>query len=141
VYRDTSLTTARLVAAPWKTQQKIAVSGGDSIVYERGGSNNTTGVGNYDIESYTFYPDGTGFAIDGFNSRHDLYDWKFTDATHSKLTFYIHATSSSTSVSHFYTWDNLRMKDGKLYMDVYFKDEYVHTYFHGQAIRFQENTQ
>lgn len=137
IVKDPTLTDAMLIAGPWKTREMRAVFGGDSIYYLQGGTNNTSGFGDRSLESYTFNQDGTGTFIDGAGSPHPIEQWKFENAEKTKLTFFLHATGSISSVAHFVTWENIRLKNGAIYTDEYYFDKYVFKHYHGQAIRYQ----
>src|SRR5688572_13503176 len=137
IIKDSMFSEELLTAAPWKTWELRGVYGGDSIYFLRGGSNNTTGFGDRSIETYTFYPDGTGLLLDAANATHPIADWKFTNAEKTKLTLLLHATPSTSSVAHFVTWEHIRYKDGRIYTDEYYYDNYVFKQYHGQAIRYQ----
>jgi hypothetical protein len=134
--KDSSFSTALLTAYPWKTTELRAVYGGDSIYFYRGGTNNTSGF-DFSIETYTFYPDGTGFFLDALNGTHLLKDWKFVNSDNTKLTFLVNTTSSPTSISYLITWENIRYKAGSVFTDEYWFDNKARRYYHGQAIRYQ----
>src|SRR3569623_1690002 len=129
--KDSSFSKALLTAYPWKTTEVRAVCGGDSIYYYRGGTNNTIGFGDRSIETYTFNADGTGSLLDGENGSHNITNWQFVNSDNSKLTFLINNPPSSQTF--LITWENIRYKDGSIYTDEYYFDNYVGKYYHGQA--------
>ncbi len=137
VIQDSSFSAELLTAYPWKTTELRAVYGGDSIYYYRGGSNNTAGFGDRSIETYTFNPDGTGSLLDANGSPHGIKDWQFVNSEKTKLTFQLNTTSSPSSITYLITWENIRYKDGSIFTDEYYYDNYAFKYEHGQAIRYQ----
>ncbi|MBS1607582.1 MAG: hypothetical protein JSS70_02135 [Bacteroidetes bacterium] len=130
IITDTTVTTEILTAHSWKIQYYRGVYGGDTIVYLRGGVNNTQ---NLDADYITFNSDGTGFNNDAVNGSHQITDWKFTNAEHTQITFKYYVTASS--IYHFVTWDNLRFKNNSLMFDEYYHDNYVNVNVHDQTVR------
>ena len=135
VIKDSSFSKALLTGYPWKETELIAVWGGDSIYYYRGGTNNTTGFGDRSIETYTFNSDGTGSLLDVFNNLHNITNWQFVNSDNTKLTFLVNDPPSSKTFMM--TWDNIRYKSGNIFTDDYYFDNYANKYYHGQAIRYQ----
>lgn len=129
VIKDSSFSTALLIAHPWKITELRGVLGGDSIYYFRGGTSNTAGFGDRSIETYTFYPDGTGTLLDGNNSSHNISNWQFVNSDHTKLTFLVNNPPSSKTF--LMTWENIRYKDASIFTDEYYYDNYVYKYYHG----------
>ena len=137
VIKDSSFSAALLTAYPWKTTELRAVYGGDSIYYYRGGANNTAGCGDRSLETFTFNPGGTGSLYDASGYTHNITHWQFVDSTNTKLTFYLNTTPSPTSISYLVTWENIRYKNGNIFLDEYYYDNYAFKYYHGQSIRYQ----
>ena len=137
VIKDSSFSSALLIAYPWKTTELRAVYGGDSIYYYRGGTNNTVGFGDRSIETYTFNADGTGSLLDAENGMHNITNWQFVNSDNTKLTFLVNTTSSPSSISYLITWENIRYKNGSVFTDEYWYDNKALKYYHGQAIRYQ----
>lgn len=136
--KDSSFSKSLLTAYPWKTTELRAVYGGDSVYYYVGGTKNTSGFGDFAIETYTFNPDGTGSLLDALNGTHYITDWQFTNSDNTKLTFFVTTTSSASSQSYLITWENIRYKNGSIFTDEYWYDNKALKYYHGQAIRYQE---
>lgn len=130
IIKDTVVTSEILTAHPWKIQYLRGVYGGDTVVYLRGGSNNTQ---NFDADYLTFQADGTGFNNDAVGGSHQITSWKFTNAEHTQITFNYYATASS--IYHFITWDNLRFKNNSLMYDEYYHDNITGANVHDQGIR------
>jgi hypothetical protein len=130
VISDTTVSTELLTAHSWKIQYFRGVYGGDSVVYLRGGINNTQ---NYDADYVTFNADGTGFNNDAVGGAHQITEWQFTNAEHTQITFKYHLTPSS--VYHFITWDNLRFKNNTLMYDEYYYDNFTDVNVHDQTVR------
>ena len=135
--QDTVLTAAILTAHPWKTQELRALYGVDVLYYMRGGSSNTF---NFDTEYFTFNPGGTGVSIDANGFTHEIKEWQLSNTTNpintnnTKLTFkYRYSTSSS--IFHDMTWENIRYKNKSLMTDEYWHDNFNGKDYHGQAIR------
>lgn len=137
VIKDSSFSSALITAYPWKTTELRAVFGGDSIYYYRDGNNNTTGFGDRSIETYTFNSGGTGSLYDAAGYTHNITHWQFLDSANTKLTFYLNTTPDPTSISYLVTWEHIRYKNGSIYTDEYYYDNYSFKYYHGQAIRYQ----
>ncbi|HMG68022.1 MAG TPA: hypothetical protein VK588_10055 [Chitinophagaceae bacterium] len=126
---DTLVTEAILTANPWKLTELRGVSGGDTLVYFRGGSNNTN---DYTNEYYVFNSDHTGYEMDNAGLTHNLTQWSLSNSAIPKLTATYQINSSKTMIL---TWDNLRFKNKSLYYDEYYSNTVVGSNFHGQAIR------
>ena len=137
VIKDSSFSEALLTAYPWKTTELRGVYGSDSIYFYRSGSNNTAGFGDRSTEVYTFNANGTGSMSDGNGYSHGIENWQFINSEKTKLTFQYHTTSSPSSITYLITWENIRYKDGSIFTDEYFYDNYAFKYYHGQAIRYQ----
>jgi len=129
IITDTTVTTEILTAHPWRIQYYRGVYGGDTVVYLRGGSNNTQ---SYDDDYVTFYADGTGFNNDAVGGSHQITEWKFTNAEHTQITFKYFA---GPVIYHFITWDNLRFKNNSLMYDEYYHDNYADVNVHDQTVR------
>lgn len=127
---DTTVTTEILTAHSWKIQYLRGVYGGDTVLYLRGGINNTQ---NLDADYVTFNAGGTGFNNDAINGSHQITDWQFTNAEHTQITFKYYVTTSS--VYHVITWDNLRFKNNTLMYDEYYHDNYTDVNVHDQTVR------
>jgi len=129
IIKDTVLTEDLLTAHPWKMQELRGVLEGTVLFYSRGGSGNTI---NYDNDYVVFNTDKTGYGVDGANATHDISHWELLTTDKTTLVFTIYNTPSITSVI---TWDNIRYKNGNMYYDDYYTDNYVDKDFHGQEIR------
>lgn len=130
VIKDTTLTAEILTANQWEYQVFRGVFGGDSIVYYRGGTNNTA---NYDGDYIEFYTDGTGFSQDANGYSHLIKNWQFINPEHTKMTFEYYVTNSP--IFHFVTWDNIRYKNTSLMFDEYYYDNYALKSLHDQTVR------
>lgn len=132
--KDSSFSSALLTAYPWKTTELRAVYGADSIYFYRGGSNNTYGFGDRSIETYTFNSGGIGSLLDAAGYNHVIEGWQL-NSDNTKLTFLLHITNSA--LSYLVTWENIRYKNGSIFTDEYYYDNFALKYYHGQAVRFQ----
>lgn len=130
IIKDTVLTSDILTSHPWKTKELRGVYGDVAIYYLRGGFNNTR---SFDLESFTFYPDGNGLSVDGDGYTHEIKEWQFVNTDQTKLTFKYYITNST--IFQFMTWDKIRYIDNSIVTEEYWHDNYVNKNYHGSAVR------
>lgn len=131
IQQDTTVTLAILTANKWRSQEIRGVIGNDTIVYQRGGTNNTQ---DYDNEYIQFNADGTGILYDAAGTTHQT-TWSFSDSSHTKLTFIVFNPAPIPSQT--VTYDNLRYKNKALLFDQYWSYQGINS--HAQLIRVSYN--
>ena len=129
--QDTTLSDQMLTAHRWKIYEERGVSGNNFVIYYlRGGSNNTF---NLDGERVKFNANGTGIhtAHGGGTTN---YTWAFSNPEHTKLTWTVVNTPGTYTI----TWENIRYKNGLIYLDQYYRDANTGSNSHSQQIRMPE---
>jgi len=125
---DSVLTESILTSHPWKLIKVIGVQGGAFMFYERGGTNNTQ---SFDNAYYTFNADKTGVVVDNSGTAHTVTTWSISNSGKTmSYTMY-----NSGSITSDYTWDNIKYKDGALYYDDYFHDNFINVNTHSQEVQ------
>jgi hypothetical protein len=111
---DTLLTTAILASHPWRVYEQRGVRGNTYFYYLRGGSGNTESLDNASLK---FNSDQTG--IHTSNTGGTLnFTWTFTNTEHTKLTYTLLNTPTTFTI----TWNNVKYKNGNLYIEEYYQD-------------------
>ena len=127
IKQDTLPSAAILSAHSWKVLEERGVNGGSLLYYLRGGTGNTI---NLDNEFITFNSNNTGtLTIQSGNTY--SFTWNFVNSTNTKLTW----TVQNSPATYTITWDNIRYKNGNLYMDQYYTDGNNGNHSHTQQIR------
>lgn len=127
LYIDTPITTALISSRKWMIEEMRAVYGGSIVYYLRGGSTNTQ---NFDDEYYQLNSDLTGGHQETSIFQRPV-TWNFLNANNTKLVIHLTNTPANFDV----IWDNIRIKNGKLYYDEYFTDGNSGLNSHGQYRR------
>jgi len=132
--KDTMLTEDMLTAHSWKLFEVRGVVEGSIIYYQRGGPaiDNTE---SFDNEHLAFYANHTGLLVDNAGASHVMSSWAFANPEHTKLVFTLY---NNSTIQSDYTYDNIRYKNGNLYYDDYFYDNYAGVDAHAQEIRIPE---
>ena len=121
------ITVQAITANKWMLQELRGVLGGTNRYYLRGGTSNTE---NFDDEYIQFNADKTGSYHDQSGATRSI-TWSFDNADNTHLTIYYTNTPANFNVY----WDNIRLKDKKLYFDTYYTDGNLHLNEHSQDIR------
>jgi hypothetical protein len=126
-HQDTTLTAAILTSHPWKVLEERGVAGGNIIYYYRGGSTNTQ---SFDNEFITFNANGTGVHTQQNGIQTNI-TWTLTNSGQTKIVWTLLNTPATYSI----TWDNIRYKNGNMYLDQYYTDGNTGMNSHSQQIR------